>query len=557
MLVNTNAVLNYNRCRRFAALNDPYQALYIDDWAFQENHLFHDIFLSHLYRRDIEIKKHINLTYEFEHDITLSENYNFIVDNKEAYILLPVTSTELLKLKFKDGNHKYQVFTKSHEGTYKVRTSNLTNKTFQEKLEKLYAYSEPMGRIVFNYALKKYILNKVYPNQNFKLIFVLLNSDFKYDGIAYSEKLYHKFDFSGLKDLDELVEIALFRMINHIELNDFTPCALVKKACQKGKSYECKFVSFCYSHLPENTSVLDYFNSHFGFSEPTPDGIIHHDTYDLLNEGFVSIQDIPISWLKDQNHLMQRYCVDNQTIYYNREKLTKGLNELKYPVYYLDFEAYPKAIPTKVNESPYTQSVFQFSIHVANESDTEISISENHHEFIANPHRDERELLIKKLIDVLDNTDSSIVVYNKTFEKSRLEEMQDVFPKYKKEISRIINRLFDLLDVVKMNKNFYMQLGFDKEDLESYNLYHPDLGGSYSLKKVIKLFVPDAYENLEIKDGVSAYKAYDKMNDSAAVDAENIKNNLLLYCRQDTYSMYQIIKGINKLIAGEISDKKS
>jgi uncharacterized protein YprB with RNaseH-like and TPR domain len=102
-----------------------------------------------------------------------------------------------------------------------------------------------------------------------------------------------------------------------------------------------------------------------------------------------------------------------------------------------------------------------------------------------------------------------------------------------------------------MNKNFYSQLGFKKEELESYNLYHPDLGGSYSLKKVIKLFAPEAYEGLDIKDGISAYKAYEKMADSSAIDAENIRKNLFLYCRQDTYSMYQIIDGINKILSGE------
>jgi hypothetical protein len=551
MLVNTYAVLNYNRCRRFAALNDPYQQLHINDDSFKENLLFHDIFLSHLYRKDIEIKKHINLTYEFDYEITLSENYDFIVDDKVAYELLPVTSTDLLKLKFKQGDHKYQLFTKTADGTYKLRETSLTNKNFQDKLEKLYAYSEPLGRIIFSYAFKKYILRKVYPDQNIKLIFVLLNKDFKYDGIAYSDKLYHMFDFSDLRNLDELVEIAMFRMINHIELNDFTPCKLVKKACQRGKGNECKFVSFCYSHLPENTSILDYFNSHLFFQENTPEGAVHHDSYDLLNEGYVSMQDIPISWLNDQNHLMQRYCVDNQTIYYNRDKLTRGLEELKYPIYYLDFEAYPEPIPKKVNESPYTQSVFQYSVHIQHNKEESLDIKENHHGFIANPNRDERELLIKKMIEVLGDSDSSIVVYNKTFEKGRLEEMQVSFPKYKKELSRIINRLFDLLDVVKMNKNFYSQLGFKKEELESYNLYHPDLGGSYSLKKVIKLFAPEAYEGLDIKDGISAYKAYEKMADSSAIDAENIRKNLFLYCRQDTYSMYQIIDGINKILSGE------
>jgi hypothetical protein len=556
MLVNASAILNYNRCRRFAALNDPYTAFYLNSDFSQENSLFRDIFLSHLYHPNKEIRKAINLTYVFEHEITLSENYDFIIDDSEVYCLLTSTSKDFLELKFKDDNKKCNVFT-SNNGIYSLRSTNLNNRHFQEKLEKLYSQLEPLGRIIFSYALKRYILKKVYPNKNLKLYFVLLNTDYKFDGISYTDKLYHVFDFSNFKDLDEMVEIALFRMINHLELNDFTPCQLVKKACNFSRPGECKFVNFCYSHLPQNTSILDYFNSHYGFTEPRGEGNLHHDTYDLLNEGYVSMQDIPISWLKDQNHLMQRYCVDNQTIYFHNDKIKAGLKQLKYPIYYLDFEALPLPIPRFKGETPYTQSVFQYSLHIEKEENDLTSIEKNHFDFIANPNKDEREVLLKSLLEVLGKGDSSIVVYNKTFEKTRLEEFKKVFPEYKKQIDKIIKRLFDLLDIVKINKPFYSELGFDNSDLESYNLYHPDLGGSYSLKKVIKIFVKDAYENLVIKDGVKAYETFEKLQETTKAETLKLKNDLHEYCRQDTYSMYQIIKGLKELIGPEYLIKNS
>ena len=556
MLINASAILNYNRCRRFAALNDPYTAFYLNSDFSQENSLFRDIFLSHLYNPNKEIRKGINLTYVFEHEITLSENYDFILDDSEAYCLLTSTSKDFLDLKFKDESKKCNVFT-INNGIYSLRTTNLQNKHFKEKLEKLYTQFDPLGKIVFSYALKNYILKKVYPNKNIKLYFALLNTDYKYDGISYTEKLYHLFDFSTLKDLDEMVEIALFRMINHLELNDFTPCQLVKKACNLNRPGECKFVNFCYSHLPSNTSILDYFNSHYGFSEHKGEGNVHHDTYDLLNEGYVSMQDVPISWLKDQNHLMQRYCVDNQTIYFHNEKIKKGLEQLKYPIYYLDFEAIPLPIPRYVGESPYTQSVFQYSVHIETAENELDSIDKNHYDFIANPNKDEREVLLKSLLEVLGNKDSSIVVYNKTFEKTRLEEFKKIFPAYKNKIDKVIKRLFDLMDIVKINKAFYSDLGFDSSDLESYNLYHPDLGGSYALKKVIKIFVKDAYENLVIKDGVKAYETFEKLQDASKAEAADIRKNLHEYCRQDTYSMYQIIQGLKELIGPEYLIKNS
>jgi len=552
MLVNANAVINYNRCRRFAALNDPFTALYLNKEMSQENAVFRDILLSHLYSPQKEIRKNINLTYEFEHEITLSENYDFLVDDNIIYCLTPYTSTDFLELKFKEGQDKVAIFQPNPSGVFEPVIPKTTNRNLEEKLDKLYSTYESLGRIVFSYALKYFILKKVYPQKNYRLYFVFLNSEYRYDGISYSEKLYHLFDFSQLEKIDEIVEIALFRMINHLELNDFTPCILEKKACSKGKPNACKFIDFCYSHLPENTSILDYFNSHLGFIETTEEGNIHHDTYDLLNEGYVSMQDLPISWLKDQNNLMQRYCCDNSILFLHAKKLELGFNQLKYPLYYLDFEANPQAIPKYRGESPYSQSVFQYSIHIQNHPNHEFKIDENHYEFLANPLKDERKLLLENLIRILNQSDSSIVVYNKTFEKTRFEELKLMFPEYQKDINKIINRLFDLLDIIKTNKTLYQRIGYEGADLEVYNLYHPDLGGSYSLKQVIKLFKKDAYETLLINDGIKAYKAFQGMSELTKVETDERRKNLLLYCRQDTYSMYQIVQGLKELI-----DKKS
>ena len=557
MLVNANTLLNYNRCRRFAALNDPFTSLYLDSTTQENISTFRDIFLSHLYNKKIEIKKSVNLTFEFDHEVTLSETYDFQVDEEKFYCLLPITTTDLLNLKFKENNFKYQLFTKNNDGVYTLRPNDSDSKNYYEKKEKLYHQTESVGRLVFSYAVKLYLLKKIYQKKPIKLYYVLLNSDYKYDGIAYSDGLYKIFDFSDLDKLTEIVEIALFRMINHIELNDFTPCELVKKACLKGKPGECKFVNFCYSHLPENTSILDYFNSHLGFYETVNEVVVHHDAYDLLNQGYVSMHDVPISWLSNQNHLMQRYSVDNQVVYYHPEKIQTGLETLKYPVYYLDFEAAPATIPKFKGESPYSQSVFQFSVHVQNHPDDVLSINNNHFSFIANPNKDDRELMLIELLKILKNDDSSIVVYNKTFEKTRLEELAVIFPKYEKSITNLISRLFDLLDIVKMNKTFFEILGFEEKDLDCYNFYHPSLAGSYSLKKVVKVFNENAYEDLTIKNGEQAYRSYLKLPEVGFLDSDIIKKNLFLYCRQDTYSMYEIIQGLKELIKNDLAINNS
>lgn len=337
-------------------------------------------------------------------------------------------------------------------------------------------------------------------------------------------------------------------MINHIELNDFTECLLVKNECNKGDSFQCKFVDFCFSHIPKENSIFSYFNSHRGFDEPTNNGDIHHDVYELINQGVVAMEDIPISWLKDEVHFMQRYCIDSGNIHLHKEKIKKALDTLVYPIIYLDFEALPCLLPRYKNESPYTQSVFQYSIHIQHKDGVLELDDEEHYEFLANPNYDNRLELIQSMISLINKYDSTIMVYHKTFEEQRLKEMQVLFPEYKEELQKIIDRLFDLLDIVRNNKKLYKTLGFNDSDVNRYNFYSEKLGGSYSLKKVIKVFNELAYDNLEIKNGVEAYKAYLTLPNLDQIELDKTTNDLLEYCKQDTYSMFEIIEGLKKYL---------
>ncbi|MCK4552460.1 MAG: DUF2779 domain-containing protein, partial [Tenericutes bacterium] len=444
----------------------------------------------------------------------------------------------------KDRNGFYSLNNKDSD-----ETSN-----FEEKISKLTKRQEDMGRIVYKYAFKRYLYDEVYTNNNVKIYFVLLNSDYIYDGDKYTKQLFNIFDFSGLyKYFDDVIDADLYRMINHIELNDFTPCKLVRKECNKGDNFECKFVDFCFSHLPKDNSILNYFHSHIGFTEPNEIGDIHHDTYDLINEGLVDMQDIPILWLKDEKHLMQRYCNEAEYEHIHKEKISAILKTLKYPLVYLDFEALPCLLPRYFGEKPFTQSVFQYSIHIEHiEGELELD-DKNHFEFIANPTYDNRKELVKSMIGLINRYDSSVIVYHKTYEEQRLKELQLIFPEFREELQKIINKLFDLRDVVKNNKRLFKSLGFSDNETIRYNFYSAKLNGSYSLKKVIKVFNESAYENLNIRNGVDAYKAYMTLENLEPIEKDKVINDLLAYCKQDTYSMFEIIEGLKQKISSEFS----
>ncbi|XFA99390.1 DUF2779 domain-containing protein [Candidatus Izemoplasma sp. B36] len=556
MKVTANVLLNYIRCRRFASLNDPDSDIRNQEFEVHSKNYFQEYLniFKHIFEKEFTFKE-INkeLTYDFHNDIVLSEDYHFVVDNQgieEIYILVPQTSRNLTKLKYKSQKHRYQMFNKDKLGFLCLNKKNIIDTSnYNKKINKLKDRHDDLGRVIYKYAFKRYIYDLVNPKKNTKIYFVLLNSDYIHDGKKYTKQLFSIFDFSGLYIyFDDVIEADIYRMINHIELDDFTPCDLIKKECNKDDSFECKFVDFCFSHLPKNNSILNYFHAHTGFAEPDKEGDIHHDVYDLINEGKVSMEDIPISWIKDEKHLMQRYCSESNYIHIHKEKIKAALKTLKFPLIYLDFEALPCLLPRYKGERPYSQSVFQYSIHIQFKDSTLKLDDKNHYEFLANPEFDNRKELVKSMISLVNKYDSSIIVFHKTFEEQRLRELQEIFPEYRDDLQNILDRIFDLLDIVRNNKKLYKKLGFNDADTNRYNFYSRELNGSYSLKKVIKVFNREAYENLEIKDGVDAYKAYLTLTNLDQIERDKTMKNLLEYCKQDTYSMYEIIEGLKKYL---------
>ncbi|MCK7488464.1 MAG: DUF2779 domain-containing protein [Bacillus subtilis] len=240
-----------------------------------------------------------------------------------------------------------------------------------------------------------------------------------------------------------------------------------------------------------------------GFREGPSKKDAFHETYDLINEGVVDMLDVPISWLSREKNLMQRYCIENNYVFVNKKKIKLMFDTLKYPLYYLDFEANPAMLPKFAGEKPYTQSVFQFSIHIEpTKEKVAIDDPKAHREYLITDKGDQRRALVQALLEAIPEGDSSIIVYNKTFEKNRLLELAQLFPEFRTRLRELEGRLFDLLKVVKNDPRFFLDRGFLKAEAESYNFYHPELSGSYSLKKVLPVFAKDAYADFTNPFGI-------------------------------------------------------
>ncbi|PKL01580.1 MAG: hypothetical protein CVV56_00940 [Tenericutes bacterium HGW-Tenericutes-1] len=597
MIVTTIDLLNYLRCTRYAPLDRVsqerrYEKQGIDD-KFQEmlylsglssfetsqdaddeeistisaenvskelmnsaiktlKNQTYQLFVNRFNLNDIEDNKIIS--YDFTDEITLSTRIDFLSKNNHDYTVitvLPITDKEFKNLKYSVNKDRKPFFTPNVDGIFYPDMNPLSDaikNNYDDKLKKLMDRHHSLGRHLYHLAFKAFIMNKILPNSTKKYLLSVINHQYVFDGQTneqgrvYSNDLISCFDMTYIVDkMQSMIEIDLYRMINHIELDDDSRCMLVKNECCKNQAFECQFVDYCFSHLPEKHSILHYFYNHQGFLEKTNTQEIIHDTYDLINQGIVSMDDVPISWLHREKNLMQRYCIENDYTFINKSKIDFYLQTLKYPVYYLDFEAFPSILPRFRGESPYQQSVFQFSLHIEQQGEkVNRNDSQYHRYYLAQDGEDHRLDLINALLDAIPSDGGSIVVYNQTFERNRLIELASLFPKHAKRLIELTDRLFDLYKVIKNDPIFYQKHHFSKSEIDSYNFYSPELDGSYSLKKVLPALCNVDYSALPINNGELAFVHYAKLPEMSDEMKSSTIQNLLDYCQQDSYAMYLI-----------------
>jgi len=285
--------------------------------------------------------------------------------------------------------------------------------------------------------------------------------------------------------------------------------------------------------------------SHHGFKDEHGD---KHEQYDLINEGYVRALDIPESWLDRENNVIQRRVMESLVPFYQEAKIREGIGALKYPIYHLDFETFPCPLPRFKGEKPYSQSLslFQYSIHVEHEPGV-CDKDEDNYSYIATEHIDLRKDLVEHMLSVIKPDGGSIMVYNQSFEKTRLLEMAKIYPEYQERLIDMTDRLFDLMHLLKGNKSLYESLGYSEEEAKIMNFYHNDLNGSFSIKKVLPVFSDLSYKEMEIANGTEALVAYARFPQMDEDTFKNTYRDLLEYCKQDTWAMVKILMELRKI----------
>ena len=293
----------------------------------------------------------------------------------------------------------------------------------------------------------------------------------------------------------------------------FPPKIEIGSYCDK--PYKCDFKGTCWKEVPEY-SIFNLSNLKL------------NTKLELYKNGVHTIDQVDLEETKlNKNQILQVKTELSQTPYFEKNNIDKFLSNLSYPLYFLDFETINPAIPKYNGTKPYQQVVFQYSLHLKKSKLSKLE----HKEHLADPDNDPRIEFVSNLI-IDCGTFGDILVYNISFERSRLNELAEQFPEFKAQLESIIERLKDLM--VPFQKKWY---------------YTSKMRGSYSIKQVLPALVPElSYSALSIKNGESSKSTFLSMINKSFNGNELLsRNDLLEYCRLDTYAMVKIVDKLYRL----------
>lgn len=345
-----------------------------------------------------------------------------------------------------------------------------------------------------------------------KTYLVLVNNDYVRKGKLDPKKFLKIEDISDdVENMRNTVLSNIPKALEYINQKE-EPEVQILKQCKK--PYDCAFIEYCFKNIAPN-SIYNL------------QRIPERKLKDLLDMGISEIckipEDFPLTE-KQQNQVMVNKT-GNPII--DKEIIKSKLGELTFPLYFLDYETYGSAIPLFNGTKPYQQVCFQYSLHIITSQDSE----PKHYEFLHTESNNPVPKLLASMQKHIGNI-GSVIVWNKSFETTRNDEMGQQHPEYADFLKSINRRVFDLMEI--FSKQYYV---------------HPDFKGSCSIKKILPVMVPQLkYSNLEdIQEGGTASLYWFKDIYMNSPNKNKTINNLLRYCKLDTLAMVEIHQKLKNL----------
>ncbi len=451
-------------------------------WAVKNNLIEEkalDDFLKHLFEQGYQVEEYADKYFK---EILIPE-----YDTKDIFF----------QAKAVDGQFEARLdFLIKNKNTNKWDIYEVKSST---KVKKEHKYDVTFQAIVFE---KKFEIGNVY--------LLHLNKDYKRKGPLKIEKLFKRAFLTDTVDkLREEVKSLREEALATVMIKD----AKQVKGCLKPKT--CPSLKLCHPNLPEY-SIFDI--NRIGESKKRQ----------LLDLGIKSVYDVPDGFDLSVNQAYQVNIAKIDQKIVKKETIKNKLKKLKYPLFFIDYETFNQAIPAYDGYHPYDHLSFQWSLLVKKNKTSELE----HYQFIEEETKDPTIDFLSILKPIIGD-EGSIIVWNKTFEKSRNKEMAKVHSEFKDFCENMNDRIFDLMEI--FSKNLYVD---------------PKFKGSYSIKKVLPVLVPElSYLDMEIGEGATAMIRWYEMIDAKTKKEtkEKIKQDLLAYCKLDTMAMVKIYERLVNL----------
>jgi len=324
------------------------------------------------------------------------------------------------------------------------------------------------------------------------------------------------------EDVSALVEGVLLGVSDelaaqHRMLEGSLPDVPIGDHCSR--PHVCPFIERCWPKLPHHHVSSLY-------------RIERKQVLEYEADGYATLYDLPSDLELSAIHARQVRAVTAGEMVVE-PALAKALTQFASPLAFLDFETVSLAIPRWNGCRPWQNVPVQFSCHVEERGRGLV-----HHAWLADGAGDPRPALAEALVAASAGA-RRIVAYYASFERECVRQLAEAVPRLAKELERIERRLVDLLPLVR---NY---------------VYHPDFGGSFSIKRTLPALVPGlSYADLKIRDGETATLELMRLLFSGdelppGVRAE-LREALLRYCERDTWAMVRMLEQLRGLVAAQL-----
>ncbi|SNR60421.1 protein of unknown function [Maribacter sedimenticola] len=369
---------------------------------------------------------------------------------------------------------------------------------------------KPAHNHIYDVCFQKYVLE-----QNGLVIsrcsIIHLNGEFIRKGEIKAE------DLLTITDVTEKVENAFSDIVNKIH-------AALQLLKISNLSYEgC---SCLYKTRANHCETFDFFNP----DVPQPSiyelkRLFEKKIKELVDSSNYGLVDVPEGFELTAGQQLQYNSFVQQEPIINIYSIKKTLTELEYPLHFFDYEAYGSAVPKIDGLKPFEQIPFQVSIHSMQEDG-----SLSHFEFLCDQLEFPKTML--KQMQAFTKMEGTFVSWHASYEIGTNNRMISWLPEHEQYLEYINTHIFDL----------------EKVFMKDYVDYR--FKGSSSIKKVLPVLVPKlSYKNLNVQDGTMAMDTWGKIafDSVSQKEKKQIRQDLLEYCKLDTWAMVEIFKVLQKL----------